>query len=405
MSETIDALPWTEDDGGRAAAGFGGSAGDCVVRAVCIALGQGYEATYTDIMALAQKSPAKGVCTSVLRPYMEERGWAFHYAGRKTLTAANLPQHPRIIATLSAHVAAIVDGVVRDTYSSSGKGHRKFYGYFAPADEAAAVVDEDPRIKRMRITRKVRALLARTVENGATTAEAEAALAIANKLMAEHALTFKDINDVRDDTYVEVETSIGKYARNNAVLYHPVRPCLHAISRFAVCQHWFRGPKVVFFGTKIDTEIAVHLIALYSQQLDRDLADYQRAPEGRRIGEPPPTRRANYIAAWTGARSRRLDALTRERNAPPVRAPVRYTEGTELAAPEAEQAATQARGRELMIVREQVLKEKYDSHTKDWAWGRARRTSARYSSTNPHTTAAARSAESRGDLGIDKKLR
>lgn len=405
MSETIDALPWTEDDGGRTAAGFGGSAGDCVVRAVCIALGQDYEATYTDIMALAKASPARGVCTSILRPYLAERGWRFHFAGRKLLTATNLPQHPRIIATLSGHVAAIVDGVVRDTYSSSGKGHRKFYGYFAPADGAEAKVDEDPRVKRMRITRKVRALLARTVENGATTAEAEAALAIANKLMAEHALTFRDINDVRDDTYVEVKAIIGKYARNNAVLYHPVRPCLHAISAFAVCQHWFQGDKVMFYGTKLDTEIAVHLTALYSLQLDRDLADYQRSPEGRAINESPASRRANYIAAWTGARSKRLHALVRERNAPPPRAAVRYTEGTELAAPEAEQAATQARGRELMIVREQVLKEKYESHTKDWKWGRARRTGPRYSSTNPHTAAAARNAEARGDLGIGKKLR
>lgn len=400
MSETIDALPWTEDDGGRAAAGFGGTAGDCVVRAICIALGQDYEATYTDIMALAAASPAKGVCTSVLRPYLGQRGWGFHYVGRKPLNAANLPQQPRLIVSLNQHVAAIVDGVVRDTYSSAGKGQRKFYGYFAPASEAA-VVDEDPRVKRARITRKVRALLARTVANGASVAEAEAALTIANKLMAEHTLTFKDINDVRDDTYVEVEAPIGKRSRSHAVLYHPVRPCLHAISAFAVCQHWFRGDKVVFFGTKLDTEIAVQLVALYSLQLDRDLAAYQGSPEGRSTGESPATRRSNYIAAWTGARSKRLNTLAHERNAPPPRAAVRYTEGTELPAPEAEQV----RGRELMIVREHVLKEKYESHTKDWKWGRARQSSVRYSASNPRTAAAARGAEARGDLGVGKKLR
>ncbi len=397
--ETACALDWTEDDGGRAAAGFGGAAGDCVVRAICIALGQDYETTYADIAALAKSSPAKGVTNSVCRPYLEQRGWKFHVVGRKLLNSANLPQKPRIIVSLSRHLAAVVDGVVRDTYSSSGRGYRKFYGYFAPADEQAAVA-EDPRVTRLRITRKVRALLSKTIENGASTAEAEAALVIANKLMAEHALTFKDINDVRDDTYAEVGTIAGKRTRNGSVLFHPVRPCLHAISAFAVCQHWFRGEQVMFYGTKADTEIAVHLVALYSQQLDRDLADFQRTPPDRASGESGPARRANYIAAWTGARAKRLRALVRERNAPP-NAPVRYTEGTELPAPEAEQA----RGRELMIVREQVLKEKYESHTKDWSWGRARRSRARGSSVNPRTTAAARDAESRGDLGVGKKLK
>lgn len=403
-AETINALPWTENDGGREAAGFGGSAGDCAVRAICIALGQDYEETYTEILTRTNASPSNGVDNHVLRVYLAERGWKFHYTGRQKFSPARIPaQHSRIIVSLHRHAVAVIDGVIHDTYASAGQGYRRMYGYFAPAHEIDAL-KEDPKAKRGRITRKVRGLLARTIENGATESEAAVALALANRLMTDYALTFKDINDVRDDVYVEAATCImttkSHYARRTN---HPVRACLHALGRFAVCEHWFTGTDVVFFGTKADTELAIQLVALYRLQFDRDLADYQRSPQAKMTGEAPATRRANYAAAWTSARNRRLDKLTNERKAPPP-APVRYTPGTEIAAPVAEQEARAEQGRALVIAREQVLKEKYESHTAAFTWSRPRRSTRRFSSTNPITGAAARAAEARGDLGVGKKL-
>ena len=42
-------MTWTFDDGGRAAAGYKGNAGDCVVRAIAIASGGPYSEVYKDL--------------------------------------------------------------------------------------------------------------------------------------------------------------------------------------------------------------------------------------------------------------------------------------------------------------------------------------------------------------------
>lgn len=38
-----------------------------------------------------------------------------------------------LIAPLSRHVAAVIDGVVHDTYDATAGGPRCVYGYFQPA--------------------------------------------------------------------------------------------------------------------------------------------------------------------------------------------------------------------------------------------------------------------------------
>jgi hypothetical protein len=389
---TMTALPWTETDGGRAKAGFGGQPGDCVIRAICLATGQDYETTFTDIAAIARVMPSGGVKPRDYRPYLEERGWRFVYAGRRRITAENLPSHRTIIASMSEHLVAIVDGTIHDTYDCSGGGTRQFYGYFYKEDAVEV---------RAKIARRIRGLLSRTVENGATEAESEAAVTLANRLMSQHALTFRDIAEVREEEYAEALVQTASRNRAHAIINYPIRGCLHAIASFACCKQWYRGTDAVFYGTRIDTDLAIGLVNLYSQQLARDLAAYQTSAEGRSSSETPAARRANYIAAWTGARNSRLHDLTRERNRPPPKVSPRYQEGSELPAPEAEQL----KSRELMIVREQVLREKYESHTKDWKWGRARSYSRGASSSDPRTRAAARSAEAKGDLGIAKKVR
>ena len=85
------ALPWPHDDGGRAAAGFSGEAGDCVVRAIAIATGVDYGSVYDEMAARAKAhqaahprsrryvtrsgkpastSPRDGVIRPVYEPYL-----------------------------------------------------------------------------------------------------------------------------------------------------------------------------------------------------------------------------------------------------------------------------------------------------------------------------------------------
>ncbi|HEX8783497.1 MAG TPA: hypothetical protein VF764_09005, partial [Steroidobacteraceae bacterium] len=120
---------WVYDDGGRKAAGFKGHCGDCVTRAVAIATGRPYAEVYA---ALSQgqseqrrskrarsRSARDGVSTTRawFKRYMHSLGWtwvptmAIGSGCRVHLKAEELPGG-RIIARVSRHYVAVVDGVV-----------------------------------------------------------------------------------------------------------------------------------------------------------------------------------------------------------------------------------------------------------------------------------------------------
>jgi hypothetical protein len=134
------------DDGGRAAAGFKGQAGDCVTRAIAIATGKPYQEVYDQINETARserpskrkrgKSNARtGVHKDVIRQYLEALGWEWTPtmqigSGCKVhLRADELPPG-RLIVNLSRHSAAVIDGVLHDTHDCSRDGTRCVYGYF-----------------------------------------------------------------------------------------------------------------------------------------------------------------------------------------------------------------------------------------------------------------------------------
>lgn len=151
-------VPWVYDDGGRAAAGFKGSVGDCVVRAIAIASGLPYRQVYDGLYAAgkivkAEKvarrargwsekfdaSPRTGVHHDVYRPFLE--GLGFEWVAtmgigsgcRVHLMPDELPGGP-LVVRLSKHVAAVVDGVLRDTYDCSRGGTRCVYGFWHQAE-------------------------------------------------------------------------------------------------------------------------------------------------------------------------------------------------------------------------------------------------------------------------------
>lgn len=135
------AITFVKDDGGRAEAGFKGSAGDCVTRAIAIASGISYRTVYADMafgMARRGKSRSarEGVHKSVYRPYLEETlGWEWHptmsigSGCRIHLREIELPMG-RLVVRLSRHIAAVIDGVLHDTYDCSRGGTRCVYGYW-----------------------------------------------------------------------------------------------------------------------------------------------------------------------------------------------------------------------------------------------------------------------------------
>ena len=154
MSARLAMTPFVYDDGGRAEAGYHGETGDCVVRAIAIATERSYQEVYDAINDAAQgercrgrrrgrKSSARlGVYKETYRRYLESLGWQFvptmgiGTGCRVHLRTDELPGG-RIIASLSKHLVAVIDGTVHDTSDPSRGGTRCVYGYFSKeADNA-----------------------------------------------------------------------------------------------------------------------------------------------------------------------------------------------------------------------------------------------------------------------------
>jgi hypothetical protein len=137
------------NDGGRAAAGYKGRAGDCVTRAIAIATGRSYQAVYDTLTALKQVEHAtkripitprrmtarSGVSRKVCDAYLNAVGWVFvptmTIGGGCTvhLKADELPGGA-IICRVSKHMVAVIDGVIQDTGDCSREGTRCVYGYY-----------------------------------------------------------------------------------------------------------------------------------------------------------------------------------------------------------------------------------------------------------------------------------
>lgn len=145
----IPLLPFVEDDGGRAAAGFVGRAGDCVARSIAIAARLPYRTVYDELArrsaaAGGTRSARDGVRPKVYKAFLADMGWRWVPTmgigtGCTThLRAGELPAG-RIIARCSGHLVAVINGVLHDTHDSSREGTRCVYGYWSePNDDKGA---------------------------------------------------------------------------------------------------------------------------------------------------------------------------------------------------------------------------------------------------------------------------
>lgn len=128
-------------DGGRADAGYKGTTGDCVVRAIAIASGKPYQEVYDALfeigrtLGLKKPSPRTGVKRKVYDQYLASIGWSWTptmqigSGCQVHLTAEELPEGT-LIARLSGHIVAVKDGVVYDNQDPRRDGTRCVYGYW-----------------------------------------------------------------------------------------------------------------------------------------------------------------------------------------------------------------------------------------------------------------------------------
>ncbi len=137
------------DDGGRAAAGFKGEAGDCAARAIAIAAQLPYAEVYKALAAgtgsqrASKRTPKRaasareGINTGRkwFKDYMTGLGFEWTptmQIGSGTtvhLAVGELPAG-RLVVHVSKHVTAVLDGVVHDTHDPTRDGTRAVYGYW-----------------------------------------------------------------------------------------------------------------------------------------------------------------------------------------------------------------------------------------------------------------------------------
>lgn len=136
------------NDGGRKAAGYQGSTGDCVCRAISIATCLPYQDVYEDLNRNIQnrrqtkrirgRSARTGVPRTVIKDYLALLGWEWHptmHIGSGCtvhLVDGELPMG-RLIVSVSRHLVAVIDGVIQDTHDCSRQGTRCVYGYWREA--------------------------------------------------------------------------------------------------------------------------------------------------------------------------------------------------------------------------------------------------------------------------------
>lgn len=123
-------MVWKYDDGGRSEAGFRGTAGDCVTRAVAIASGRPYGEVYSRLAAGAgheRKSKGATVRNGIhtkrkwFKEYMSSLGFSWRptmmvgQGCRIHLTDGELPSG-RLVVALSKHLTTVIDGVIYDVF-------------------------------------------------------------------------------------------------------------------------------------------------------------------------------------------------------------------------------------------------------------------------------------------------
>jgi len=139
-------MEYVIDDGARSLAGYTGTTGDCVCRAISIATGKPYQEVYDALNELGQfertgkrkrgKSNARtGVFKRTIHKIMEQFGWEwtptmFIGSGCKVhLRSDELPKG-NLVVIVSKHSVAVINGVIHDMYDCSRGGTRCVYGYY-----------------------------------------------------------------------------------------------------------------------------------------------------------------------------------------------------------------------------------------------------------------------------------
>lgn len=195
---------------------------------------------------------------------------------------------------------------------------------------------------REAVARRIRALLQKTIENGATEAEALTAAEMARKMMDAHRLTMTDVE-------IKSEEVVGEnFERPYNNKLAPIDYCLWGIDAYCGTRHWLTSVydsakgrwvyRVRIFGLRSDVEMAGYLYRLCGGAIEREATTYAKLL----VLAPGEDRRRENMSFKVGM-AHRLNQRLHEM------------------AKALEPVATTASGTALVVVKNQIVNSAYDA--------------------------------------------
>lgn len=138
-----------------------------------------------------------------------------------------------------------------------------------PPPRMEIVMDETAEDKKRKaLLQRIRGLMAKTTAAGCTEAEAQAAAALVDRLVAEYEIDLTETL-VGEQEVVQLDIELN---------HHPVRFSASRIAEFCDCRVWYNAHEgrndLCFLGFEIDTEIAEYLLLLFQRAIDREASQF-----------------------------------------------------------------------------------------------------------------------------------
>lgn len=137
-------MKYHQTDGGRKDAGYRGTGGDCVTRAIAIATCESYKKVRDALTELTKEmtggletSAANGVTGPVSHRYLN----GYELVLTKGQYLKDLPKRGTYIACLPSHYVAVLDGTVHDSWDSRESKRTKCK---SPTMEGYYVINRGP---------------------------------------------------------------------------------------------------------------------------------------------------------------------------------------------------------------------------------------------------------------------
>lgn len=161
-----------------------------------------------------------------------------------------------------------------------------------------------------KIREKISALLKRNKDNGASEAEAVAAMSHAARLMQEHGITLEDIREGTEASTDFVKKHVNPREKNLSTFDRLVAP---AIARYTDTRVWNdktekRVSKLMFFGYRVDVELAEYIREVCDRAAETEWKKFSRnIPTGDRI-----SKRKSFLAGMAVRLAERLKEMKTE---------------------------------------------------------------------------------------------